>query len=471
MRSKKFGSDQKGDSMVDRKGATVRWNRDNYVPRRILGFRSEPLAGTPRQAAIYFLKQNLEKFKISAKLSDLRYEKTAESLAARTVLFQQHFEGVPVHGAWVALHLDRNNRVFLVKNDTVPAAKLKQRLSRLPNRFLSTQQVDRIIRKKIQERGGVLRTRVKKESMIYAYKQTFRPVWKVKFGTRNPAASRILFIDRITGYVLEDRNVLRKLHGTGQVFLPNPVVTLNRDDLYDRRDADGDAFLKAYKKVVLRDLKSGGYLRGRYVDTKTTSTPAQSRTGRFVYTRHDDHFEEVMVYYHIDTVQRYIQALGFFGATAILDRPIKANAHGGPEDNSYYDPSPDKQDLTFGDGGVDDAEDAEIILHEYGHAIQDAIVPGFGQNHEGTAMGEGFGDYLAGSFFYTLKSASRRPRFAEWDVKAVVGDTEECLRRLDSAKHYPEDMVGEEHDDGEIWSACLWEVRKLLGRKKQILLS
>ena len=39
-------------------------------------------------------------------------------------------------------------------------------------------------------------------------------------------------------------------------------------------------------------------------------------------------------------------------------------------DNSF---SWDKHDvLRFGKGGVDDAEDAEVILHEYGHAIQDS---------------------------------------------------------------------------------------------------
>ena len=34
--------------------------------------------------------------------------------------------------------------------------------------------------------------------------------------------------------------------------------------------------------------------------------------------------------------------------------------------------------LHFGDGGVDDAEDADIVLHEYGHSIQDNQVPGYG---------------------------------------------------------------------------------------------
>jgi len=36
-----------------------------------------------------------------------------------------------------------------------------------------------------------------------------------------------------------------------------------------------------------------------------------------------------------------------------------------------------------------------VIVHEYGHAIQDDQVPNFGLSSEGGAMGEGFSDYLA----------------------------------------------------------------------------
>ena len=31
---------------------------------------------------------------------------------------------------------------------------------------------------------------------------------------------------------------------------------------------------------------------------------------------------------------------------------------------------------------------------------------------------------------------------------------------------YPEGLVGEEHADGEIWSACLWAIHGILGRQK-----
>ena len=40
-----------------------------------------------------------------------------------------------------------------------------------------------------------------------------------------------------------------------------------------------------------------------------------------------------------------------------------------------------------------------------------------------------------------------------------------CLRRVDGSKHYPEDLVGEVHADGEIWSRALWDIHKALGAK------
>lgn len=451
--------------MLDLKKCKVRWDRENYIPKKVYGFETGTMEGAPKEIAEKFLAENLETLKISASLHDLKYDKTSESLGASTILFQQHFEGTPIHGAWVAVHIDNQNRVFMVKNDTVPVAKLKQKVSKKKVSYFPLNKIDTIIENKIKE-YGTLNTKIKKESMIYALKGNLRRVWKVKFGTKKPAASWILFIDAVSGHIIEERNVLRKTAGKGQVFMPNPVVTLNRDDLYDQKDKDQTIFKKAYRKSKLLDLKPGGYLKGPYADTTNTSNCAKSPNLEFIYTRYDDRFEEVMAYYHIDSVQRYIQSLGFIDGKGILDSPIKVNAHGGREDNSYYDPSPGKNDLTFGDGGVDDAEDAEVIIHEYGHAIQDTIIPGFGQSNEGRSMGEGFGDYLGASFFYKYKKASRRVKVAEWDAKGYEGGPQECLRRLDSNKHYPEDMEGEEHSDGEIWSACLWKVRKLLGRKK-----
>jgi len=451
--------------MLDLKNCKVRWDRDNYVPRKVYAFETEPFKGSPKKIAEAFLKENVGPLKISASLEHLKFDKVVESLGGKTVLFQQHFQGTPIHGAWVAVHIDNQNKVFMVKNDTVPVSRLKEKIPRTKVGLLPSSKVDTLVKRKIKE-YGVLDSAIKKESMIYALRGQLRRVWKVKFGTKKPAASWILFIDQTTGEIIDERNVLWKADGKGQVFVPNPVIGLDRDDLLDQKDKDQAVFKGAYQRVTLKELEQGGRLKGPYVDTTNTLKGARSANFEFVYTRDDDRFEEVMAYYHIDSLQRYIQSLGFRNDKGILSRSVKVNAHGGAEDNSYYDPSPGKKNITFGDGGVDDAEDAEIIVHEYGHALQDAILPGFGQGKEGRAMGEGFGDYLTGSFFYSFKKGTRKAKIAEWDAKGYAGGPEECLRWLDSHKHYPDDMEGEEHLDGEIWSACLWKVRKVLGRRK-----
>ena len=63
------------------------------------------------------------------------------------------------------------------------------------------------------------------------------------------------------------------------------------------------------------------------------------------------------------------------------------------QDNSFATDHP-KNELRFGKGGVDDAEDAEVILHEYGHALHFAQGFVFGSARAG-AISEGFADYWA----------------------------------------------------------------------------
>ena len=53
-------------------------------------------------------------------------------------------------------------------------------------------------------------------------------------------------------------------------------------------------------------------------------------------------------------------------------------------------------ELVLGTGGVDDGEDADVIVHEYGHSLQDQAAPSFAADAARAAtMGEGFGDYMA----------------------------------------------------------------------------
>jgi hypothetical protein len=138
---------------------------------------------------------------------------------------------------------------------------------------------------------------------------------------------------------------------------------------------------------------------------------ANSAVHNFVYPCNDDRFEEVNVYYHLDRTQRKLQSLGFIGTGGIMNKAVSAHAHHFAGCNAYYHPI--SQGLHFGDfndladcGGApplyDAAEDADVVVHEYGHAIHDNQVPGWGFgpypiSEQTGAMGEGFSDFLSAS--------------------------------------------------------------------------
>lgn len=252
----------------------------------------------------------------------------------------------------------------------------------------------------------------------------------------------------------------------GTVFLPNPVAALQDQSLTDQKDADYAALAPAYRRVTLTNLDGSGYLRGDWaVIVSETGSPAFSPGGTFDYNRHQDEFEQVMAYYWITEAQNYIQRLGFGAGLfpAVNNEPQRVRINQWGADNSFF--TDKKDELRFGKGGVDDAEDAEVILHEYGHAIQDAQQTpfGFGFSIEARSIGEGFADYWAATVSSLIAPTPDPACVADWDSVSYTSTTPHCLRRVDTNLHYPGDLNGRVHHDGMIWSRALWDIRAAIG--------
>jgi hypothetical protein len=251
--------------------------------------------------------------------------------------------------------------------------------------------------------------------------------------------------------------------GTGRVFFPNPVASLQNESLTDQNDADYAALQPAYHIVTLTNLDGSGYLRGDWANIiAETGNPAYSADNTFVYGRSDDRFEQVMAYYWVTEGQKYIQSLGFGSTRRPVNKKsqdLRINQYGA--DNSFFW---DRHDvMRFGKGGVDDAEDAEVILHEYGHSIQDNQQSGFGTSEEAGAIGEGFGDYWAVTVTSVIAPTPDPACVADWDSVSYTSGVPHCLRRVDTNLMYPQNLNGEVHHDGQIWSRALWDIRNALG--------
>ncbi|MEU8529172.1 MULTISPECIES: M4 family metallopeptidase [Streptomyces] len=251
-----------------------------------------------------------------------------------------------------------------------------------------------------------------------------------------------------------------------RVFMVNPVQSSGDQSLTDGKDAASAVPASAYASAVLRNLDASGGLSGRWASVRSDTGASAKVADAASYDRHDDQFEQVMAYFWVNEAQEYLQGLGFGSELpGANDRvqPVRINQWGA--DNSFF--TDKKAEIRFGKGGVDDAEDAEVIVHEYGHAVHHAQVPGFGTSVEAGSIGEAFGDYLAvevgsnAAARYGWPLKADLACVADWDSVPYSG-APHCLRRIDGNKTYA-DRTGEVHADGEIWSRALLDIRTALG--------
>jgi hypothetical protein len=464
-----------GNDMSDKNSTGLRLKRGRYkaiagkyyhTPKEIWNFRTAARGGSPESIARNFVVANAALFGLEEGVSELAVQRVIRSLGATHVIFRQIHDSYRVHRGYVTVHMDRSGRVYLSKNRSIPAHLLPGKFEKKIDR----DEAVRRARRSLPKRDRVSDVR-ETERLWFPRENELVPAWKVRLTRMSPREEWIVYVSARNGTILNKYdNLAEAMRGRGHVFDPSPVTALGDHALLlnEKRKPRRPPPV-AYREVILEGLDGGGTLSGEKVTTAPTRDMRVRKADlRFSLRSHEHGFEEVMVYYHVDSALRYLEQLGYNGARAIFRVPVKANVNGTRDDNSWY--SPVDRMLTFGTGDIDDAEDAETILHELGHAIQDAICPDFGQSAEAAAMGEGFGDYFAASFFESRKPSRYRNSVMSWDGLLSGlgnGDDPPCLRRVDGMHTYKSFRPrGDEHANGQIWSATLWEVRALLGREK-----
>ncbi len=418
----------------------------------------------------------------AAPSSQLRKVGERRALGRRFLRYRQVVGGLPVLGSDTVLTDASGTRGDLLVDGS-------RRIGGQPRR--ATVRRARAVAAAVRSAGGArLRAPPRAEKAVMPAGRRWRTVWRVVLPTA-PAGLQEVVVDARSARTLRVRDLVRRAPAQGLVFDPNPVVANGgrgslEDSSPDSAFTDPDPDL--YRTVDFDGSRLHGQcLEGDFVWSKlpgSSGPPSglecNGNADFTAFERSDDKFEAVMTYFHIDRAQEYIQeSLNILGAN---NRQQVVNVNellpGGPDeqDNSFYLPDAGglgEGEIFLGTGGIDDGEDAEVIIHEYGHAIQDNQVPGFGNEPEGGAMGEGFSDYFASALSRTFSpyppDAEFDACFAEWDSLGfgIAGDPP-CLRRVDrdltAAQVGPGTACNAEvHCAGEAWSGALWDIRAEVG--------
>lgn len=252
-----------------------------------------------------------------------------------------------------------------------------------------------------------------------------------------------------------------------QVFLVNPLNTAEKSygsPYIDSSDLDVPQLNAERKWVDMTAeyendtfwLKSDRYYFGNVSNPITPQT--FSLTDTFSFTRSQYQFEDVNAFYHITNMSNHVEQLGFSNAlpdTLVID----AHGYNGSDFSSFnYGVSP--VELEFGEGGVDDAEDGEIVVHEFSHAL--AFVAGgdsYANTRDRSAMEEGNADYFSASYSKSYTDFAWKKMF-NWDGHNPFFEGVTIGAKL----QYPQDMTGNSNADREIWSTPLMCIYDKIGR-------
>ncbi len=424
------------------------------------------VGNTPESMARQFLQQQISLLQLPAGL-ELRHLLTRSTGAGSNVHFEQYLGDTPVYNGRIVVHISPKNVITnLVAN---PAPTLPLALTPAVLTAEAAQQ-KAIAAVKASGPFQLLTTR----EVIYPLADSSRRVWQVNLIARAPIGDWEVLVDAVDGniHALWDRSA----YATGSVFDPDPLSssqTVYGQPIIDADDADSPEIAA---QVFIKDMGELGKvgtltaLSSPWAELVDTEAPFfgnfVQKTPDYQFNRSEDGFEASNVFWHIDESMRYINdTLGIPLRPYQYEGGVRFDPHGlDGDDNSHYNSG--SGEVAFGEGCVDDAEDADVVKHELGHGIHDWITAG-GLSNIIDGLSEGFGDYWAHS--YSRSKGHWQPDTDEYHWVFNWDGHNECWggRVTNYALPWPIGITPYPaiHDGGQIFSTCMMQVYDQLGRE------
>jgi Zn-dependent metalloprotease len=440
-------------------------------PRAMFGLTARVGNGNAETSARAFLQRHASTLGLNDAASTLTAQSTITVPGGSHVRFAQRVNGIPVYGSDVVVSLNTRNEVTMLVNNSLANVQAPADAAVDQGRAL------RLAREHLKTGSVAVGNPDAAALMIYPTSDgSTHLVYRVTLTREDPAGDWEVFVDAESGSILRTRDMFveyregERIQGQGYVYLSDPLAAARQvygaPGFVDNNDSDSDS-LTAYRSLVTLDsltFTDGAFqLVGPYCTITDIEAPVDSlytsaTPDGFQYTRSQAGFEAVNAYYHATESYKRLQELGFSSAHLA---GLRIDPHGFQgADNSHYSPSGNW--ISFGTGGVDDAEDADVIWHECAHAIQYAFVPSWGDG-EMAALGEGYSDYWASSHSRSTNGWTRGDTQYDWVFRWDGHNEFWSGRRVNDSRTYPFSSLSV-HSAGQIWSSALMSVWNELGR-------
>ncbi len=379
------------------------------------------------------------------------------------VLFHQHFDDILIYDAGIKINLNKEYKILNALN------YLKVFEPKLYGSY--DYNIELFVEPQRNRLAGNPEFDIQVTKVAFVIQGKLRLAYRVRTQMDNEYSAQEWLIDGETGAILHHQILaafITQLDTTGRglVFIPDPLTKAGvtyGGSYVDNNDADVPVINQQRDTVILKNITfSNGVfkLEGPFVKITEFESPViqpvTSNDGNFYFGRASSGFEDVNAYYHLDSMQRYIQSLGF---NNLANFQILVDTHSNfGQDNSYYTSSPSPR-IAFGEGGVDDAEDADVIVHEYGHALSESGSPGSNSGTQRQGQDEGIGDYIAASYSRGIKPFNWFNIF-NWDGHNTYWNGRKC----NITAKYP-NITGNFYNYGELWCTVLMQVWGIVGKE------
>ncbi len=402
----------------------------------------------------------------------LTFEYERQSLSGKHFAFTQTFQDIPIFGSQLKVNTDKKGNIRSVVNHTYNISSIYE------IEDVTTDEVSSFnLEEWVQSRYGNS-TQVNSLYPVWFINEVSNSLnyaYHININNLSNAICIEVILDNNLNILYEKDQIVHFADTTarGMVFLPDPLTTAGEDygiPYIDNDDADIEELnAQRFEVSFPTDFENDSFLlRNNFMEIVDFQAPynpvTKSKTGDFFYTRADSNFEAVNAYYHTYNFQQYVWSLGFTQLPDTSLYYVHIDPSAGYGDESYFRPPVFGTTLRIGlgYGGVDDAEDADVIVHEYGHALSYAAAPGSNEGDERKAIDEAIGDYFATTY-------SRNYNDYRWaDVFTWDGHNEFWSgRSVNTNKHYPEAIAQLSpenlHLPGEVWSSGLIDIREQIG--------